>query len=186
MTNTRFTCLGVLILCLITCGGSLTRIGVTQSANATIPGATLVEQLTGDALGFSGLGSFDITQSAEFKNQGVKREQINSVRLRTLTLAITAPPNGQDFEFLQSLSFFVESNGLPKKEVARGGPFQSGAKEITLTVLDVELAPYAAAASMTFTTAAKGQRPKNTTSLKATVILDADVNIAGVVCGGGT
>ncbi len=165
---------------LVTCGG-LTKVSSTQSASATIPAGSLVEVLTGD-IGFANLGNFDITQSQEFKNQGIKREQINSVKLRTLSLTITAPANGQDFTFLKSLSFFVEANGLAKKEIARGGPFD-GLKEISLTVLDVELAPYAAAPSMTFTTTASGMRPKSETTVLAKVILDADVNIAGVVCG---
>lgn len=182
MTNTSRNLGGALLLgVLVTCGG-LTRVSTTQSATATIPGATLLEVLTG-SVDFANLGSFDIAQSQEFKNQGVKREQINSVKIRTLTLTITAPPNGQDFTFLQSIAFFVEAAGQPKKEIARGGPFAVGSKEVSLTVLDVELAPYATAPSMTFTTVATGNKPRNTTTLEAKVVLDADVNIGGVLCG---
>ena len=186
MTTTRSLRLVVLMIALVTCGGnSISHISVTQTASTTIEAGTLLEQLAGDAFGFGGLGGFEITESSEFKNQGVKREQINSVKLKSLTLSITSAASDQDFRFLESLAFFVESAGLPKKEVARGGPFQMGAKEVSLTVLDVELAPYASAASMTFTTNAKGQKPKNTSIIMAKVILDADINIAGVVCGGG-
>ena len=182
MPNTSRTLgLALLIGLLITCGG-LTKISATQTATATIPAGSLLDVLTGD-LGFGNLGNFDISQSQEFKNQGIKREQINSVKLRSLTLTITSPANGQDFTFLQSLAFFIEANGLAKKEIARGGPFASGAKEISLTVLDVELAPYAAAPSMTFTTTASGKRPASATTVEAKVILDADVNVAGLVCG---
>lgn len=168
------------VLVLIACG-SLSRISVSQNATATIPGATLLEQLAGD-LSFGGLGSFDISQSAEFKNQGVKKEQINSVTLKALTLTVTSPSNG-DFTFLEKLSFFVEAPGVEKKEIAKGGPFTVGQKTVSLTVLDVELAPYATAASMTFTTAATGKKPSNTTTIDAKVTLDADVNIGGLICG---
>ncbi len=182
MPNTsRIAVVAVLICLLVTCGG-LTRVTVSQSATATIPGATLLELLTGD-IGFGNLGNFDITQSQEFKNQGIKREQINSVKLKSLTLTITAPANGQDFTFLESLSFFIEAPGQTKKEIARGGPFAKDAKEIALTVLDVELAPFAAATSMTFTTTARGNKPKSTTTVEAKVVLEADANVAGIICG---
>jgi hypothetical protein len=183
MPNTsRLVVVAVVFAALVACGG-LTRVSTTQSATATIPGGSLLDLLTGD-IGFGNLGNFDITQSQEFKNQGVKREQINSVKLRTLTLTITAPATGQDFTFLNSLAFFVEAPGQEKKEVAHGGPFAVGAKEVSLTVLDVELAPYATAASMTFTTVANGKKPASTTTIEAKVTLDADVNVAGVLFGG--
>jgi len=181
MTNTRPLTLALLITVLVTCGG-LTRLTTTQTASASIPAGTLVDLLTGD-LGFGNLASFDITQSQEFKNQGIKREQINSLKLRSLTLTITQPANGQDFTFLDNLAFFVEASGLPKKEIARGGPFSAGATTVALAVLDVELAPYATAPSMTFTTTASGRKPKSATTLEAKVVLDADVNVAGVLCG---
>jgi hypothetical protein len=182
MPNTsRNVVVFLLISVLVTCGG-LTRVSATQTATATIPGGSLLDVVTGD-LGFGNLGNFDISQSQEFKNQGIKREQINSVKLKSLTLTITSPANGQDFTFLQSLAFFVEAPGVEKKEIARGGPFTAGAKEVSLTLLDVELAPYATATSMTFTTTANGKKPGSTTTVEAKVILDADVNVAGVICG---
>ena len=173
--------LPLLLVLLVTCGG-LTHLTVTQTASATIPGATIVDQLVG-SVGFANFASFDITQSQELKNQGVKREQINSVKLESLTLTITSPMNGQDFTFLSSIAFFVEAPGLAKKEVAHGGPFPAGARSVSLTVLDVELAPYAAASSMTFTTTASGNRPKSETTLEAKVVLGVDVNVAGALCG---
>ncbi len=156
---------------------------MTQTASATIPGASLLEQLTG-AFNFGNLGNFDISQSQEFKNQGITKAQINSVKLKTLTLRITAPASGQDFTFLQSLTFFIEAPGVEKKEVAHGGPFAANAKEISLTVNDLELAPYATASAMTFTTTAVGRKPNSDTTLEAKVVLDADVNLAGVISGG--
>ena len=181
MPNTsRNVVVALLVSVLPACGG-LTRVSVTQTATATIPGASLLELLTGD-IGFGNLGNFDITQSQEFKNQGIKREQINSVKLRSLKLAITAPATG-DFTFLDNLSFFIDASSQAHKEIAKGGPFAVGARDISLTVLDVELAPYASAPSMTFTTTAKGHKPAMATTIEATVILDADVNIAGVLGG---
>ena len=177
----RYRRLGLLLLVLITCGG-LNHLTVSQTASATIPGATLLEQFFGD-VGFGSLVSFDITQAQELKNQGVKRSQIDSVKLQTLALTITAPANGQDFTFLDSISFFVDAAGQPHKEIARAGPFAQGTRSFNFTLLDVELAPYAAAPSMTFSTAAKGRKPASDTTLEAKVVLGVDVNVGGLLCG---
>ncbi len=166
---------------LATCGG-LAKFNITQGGSATIPGATLLEQLVGD-VGFGNFASFDITQSQELKNQGVKREQITSVKLTKLSIEVTSPANGQDLTFIDSLTFFVESPGVAKKEIAKGGPFTAGATKADLTLVDLELAPYAAAPSMTFTTAATGKRPSNTTTLDAKATITAEANLAGLVCG---
>ena len=178
----RYHRLLVLLVILVTCGG-LTHLTASQSASATIPGATLVEQLVG-GVGFGGFTTFDLTQSEELKNQGVKRSQIDSVKLTTLSMEITAPASGQDFTFLDSITFYVEAEGQAKAEIAHGGPFTAGATSVSLTVLDVELAPYAAAPSMSFTTDVTGRKPNNDTTVSATVALGVDVNVAGVVCGG--
>ena len=177
----RYQPLGLLIFGLVTCGG-LTHLTVTQSATAMIPAATLLEVLAGD-VGFGSLATFDITQAQEFKNQGVKREQINSVKLQTLTLEITSPMNGQDFTFLDSIAFLVDAPGQPQKEVAHGGPFAQGVKSISLTIDAVELAPYATAPSMTFSTSVKGRKPANATTIEAKVVFGADINVAGVISG---
>jgi hypothetical protein len=177
----RYQRLGLLLIGLITCGG-LTHITVSQTASATIPGASLLESLVGD-VGFGGFANFDITQSQELKNQGVKREQIDSVKIQSLTLEITAPPSGQDFTFLESIAFFVDAPGQPQKQVAHGGPFTAGATSISMTIDDVELAPYATATSMTFTSKVTGKKPKTETVVLAKVILGADVNIGGLICG---
>jgi hypothetical protein len=182
MPNTSRNVVVLLLASLLSGCGGLTKISTTQTATATIQGGSLLDLLTGD-LGFGNLGNFDITQSQEFKNQGIKREQLNSVKLRSLTLTITSPATGQDFTFLQSLAFAVEAPGIEKKQIAHGGPFAAGSKEISLTIDGVELVSYATASSMTFTTTANGKKPANTTTIEAKVILDADVNIGGVLTG---
>lgn len=105
------------------------------------------------------------------------------MKLQSLALTITSPATGQDFTFLEGVQFFVEADGLEKRKVARGGPFAQGPTTVSLMVLDVDLAPYATAPSMTFTTTARGQKPQNTTTIEAKIILDVDVNVGGLICG---
>jgi hypothetical protein len=165
----------------VTCHG-LDRFTVTESTRSEIMGGGLVEQLL-PALGL-GFANFDITQNQTLQNQGVTKNQIDSVKMTRLTLTIIDPPSGQDFRFLDGLTFFVSAPGLERAMIASGGPFPSDARTVELTVEDVELAPYVVADRMDITTEARGRRPRQTTTVEATIVLDVDVNIGGAVCGG--
>lgn len=169
-------------LALATCD-SLDNFDVEQKSRASIPGQTPLEMLLG-SVSFTGFDNFDITQNAELKNQGVTKNQIDSVRLSRVTLTVVDPASGQDFMFISSLSFFVEAPGLPRVRIATGGPFPAGANMVELNVDDVELAPYATAASMNITTESSGQKPQQDTTVEATIGLDVDANLGGAICGG--
>lgn len=164
------------------CCGDLDRFEVAEESTATLPGATLLERLAGD-VGFGGFLDMDLRESQELRNQGVEPHQIDSVRLSELSLSVAAP-SGQDFTFLESLEFYVESAGLPRRRIARGGPFAAGAGRVDLELDDVELAPYAAAESMSITTEATGRRPPQSTTINAALRLQIDVDVTGAACGG--
>ena len=169
------------ILFAITCG-KLDTFDISQKSSASIQGASILEQLVGD-IGFGGFLNMDISQNEELKNQGVKKNQIDSVHLKTVTLTITDPPSGRDFTFVESLKFYVESEGLERKLIASGGPFESGLTTVGLNIEDVELSSYAAAPSMNITTEATGRRPSQNTTIEATLALTVDVNVSGALCG---
>ena len=169
----------MLLLLLATCG--VDQIEVSQSSRSTIPRGTLVEQFAGD-IGFGELVEVDITDSQELKNQGVTKEQVDSVKVSALTLTAISPADA-DFTFLDSVEFYVEAPGLPKMRVARGGPFPEGASRVELAIDDVELAPYAVSERMTITTDASGNRPEQDTTVEAQIDLAVDVNVGGVICG---
>ena len=171
----------VVLAALGACGG-LDTFDIAESSAATIQGASILEQIVGD-VGFGGFLNMDISQSEEFKNQGVEKNQIDSVRLKTLTLTITNPPSGQDFTFLESLKFYAEAEGLARTLIATGGPFAAGSSSVGLDVEDVELAPYASAPSMNVTTEATGRRPGQDTTVDAAIVLTVDANVSGAVCG---
>lgn len=172
------------LLGLATCGGRIDQFTVNESSESTIEQGTVVEQLAGQ-FGFSDFVSFDISQTDEFQNQGVTKDQIDSVRMTKLHLEVVDPPSGQDLSFIDTLEFFVEADGLERKRVASGTDFPEGATAVDLMIDDVELKPYAVAPSMDITTEATGHRPANDTTVEGTVELLVDVNIAGAVgCGG--
>lgn len=180
MNRKRLVMAGV-ALGVVTCG-SLDTFAVSESSQATIPPGGLVEQLAGD-VGFGDFVKFDITDSRQLQNQGVTRDQIDSVRVDALRLEVLSPQGG-DLSFLENLEFFVEAPGEERRRIAYGGPFPQGQSTVSLELDDVELAPYAAAESMTITTSVEGTRPDEETTVEATIELMVDVNVGGVVCGG--
>jgi hypothetical protein len=170
----------VLLAFLATCG-KIDQISVSETSRSTIPRGSLLEQFAGD-IGFGELVEVDLTESQELQNQGVTKNQIDSVKLTSLSLTIVNPAQG-DFTFLDSVEFFVEAPGVERERIARGGPFAAGASSIDLQVDDVELAPYVVSEKMTITTDARGNRPDEDTTIEAQIDLLVDVNIGGVVCG---
>ena len=52
-----------------------------------------------------------------------------------------------------------------------------------LTLDDVDLAPYAAAATMDLKTVVQGRRPDQDTTIDASVDFLIDVNVTGALCG---
>ena len=172
---------GLLLISLATCSG-LDNFQITESSESTVSGATIFERLIGD-LGFGDWLNLDLTQNEKLANQGVEGHQLDTVYLHSLTLTITEGHRDQDFSFIESIDFFANGPGLEKKLIARGSSFATGIKSVGLEIESVNLAPYASANSMTITTDVDGHRPDHQTTIRAEIVLDIDVNVAGVLCG---
>jgi hypothetical protein len=154
------------------------HVDVSAGGEAAIPKATLVDTLLGD-LSFTGFDNVDFTQ--EFANQGVSKGQVDSVRLKSFTLTVKAPADG-NFDFIQSLAFFAEADGADRVEIASMSDIPKGVKELHLIVnADAELEPFVVAPSMRITSEVSGSRPAEDTTVSADVVLDVDVHIPG--CG---
>ena len=162
----------------VACGG-LDQFEIEETSRSVVPGASLLEQFAGD-LGFSEFASFSVSENQTLANQGVTKEQIDSVTISELKLTISSPM-GTDFTFLDSLSFFASAEGLEKRRIASGGPFEMGEDVIILTLDDVELKPYAVASAMQITTEVEGRRPDEETTIDANITMLVDVDVSGVL-----
>lgn len=160
----------------LTCDG-VDNVDVSATGQAVVPAGTVVDELLGD-VSFLGLEGFDISQSQEFRNQGYSKNQIDSVVVASFTLTATDPA-GADFDFLDRVRFFAESEGLPRVEIASLDPVPAGSTVLDLELSGAELRDYAAAESMTITTEASGRRPPEETTIEAEVVLDVDVSVTG-------
>jgi hypothetical protein len=166
--------LGVLALC--TCE-SIDNVEFAASGRATIAQATLLETLLADALDFSGFD--DISFDQQFENQGVSKDQVDSVRLLSFVLTIDGPED-QTFDFLDAMEVTASSDGLPDIRVASISGVPMGARTLSLDVEpSAELQPYVVAPSMTLSVAVEGRRPESDTDLTAEVLLDVDIHVPG-------
>jgi hypothetical protein len=133
-------------------------------ATAEIEKGNLLEDLI-NQFGFGSFLNVDIASTQEFKNQNVERARITKAMLTKLTLTIEAPTD-QNFDFLERLTFFVESDGLPKVEVA-SITFPKGARTVEMTVTNADIAAHLRAERISLTTEVKGRKPTQKTTVKA-------------------
>lgn len=172
-----FTGLAILVLAeLSACGTDV--IDVQQSATSQVEAGSIIENFIGD-MGFGDFLNMDLSQSSELKNQGISKDQIDSVHLTEFKLKITDPASGQDFTFLDKLSFAVEAPDVARKNVAQAGPFADGAREVTMTLENLDLAPYATAEKMNILSNVTGHRPQHDTTIRADLTFRVDVNVLG-------
>jgi hypothetical protein len=171
--------IAVLLFALSFTCSSLDNITVSQSAQTTIPRATILGELLGD-IGFPGFSSFDLSQSQEFQNQGYTKDQIDSVRAKRLLLVVDSPAGG-NFDFLETIAFYAEADGLPRVRIAFLDSVPAGMNQIELDIDDVELVDYATAPSIRVTTEATGSAPDDDTTVTGTIDFDVDVDVGGAL-----
>jgi hypothetical protein len=149
---------------------------VTVTGQSTIPGSGLpgagLIQLPFD---FGGFGAIDLSSTQEFKNQGVSRNEVQSVKLKSVTLSISAP-SGASFDFLDSIAFDASAPGQSQVAVAQITSIPRSSSQLSLAVDDVELAPYVAAPSMSVTTNAQGMPPSQDTTVSAVLVFEVVAN----------
>ena len=176
--------LPVLLLCLGValsgCNCGLTVFDTTVKAQTMIPGSTGLVKLLGDLGPLQGFSNIDFNNNQDFKNQGVKKSDVDSVKVTKFTLKIVSPSD-QDYSFLKSLQFFAEADGkkvllAEKLDIDKLG-LKAPNPTVTFDVKDVELKPFVTAPSMSITTAGSGTQPNRDTTLEAAITLRIDVKV---------
>ncbi len=174
-------CVLLAMLSAIATCDSLDNVTLVVRDDSVVPRRSVLEEVLG-TVSFTGLGSFDISETQEFQNQGYSKDQIDSVRLERFSLIITNPlgePEDVNFDFLSSIRFYVETEGLPRQLIAELDPIPAEVQDIDLDVIPgVELQPYAIAPSMQITTSVNGMRPEQETTVLAEVTFDVDIAVS--------
>jgi len=139
-----------------------------------IPGSSL--GALGGPLTLTGLNNINMSQQAGFANNNTDKDHIDHVRVKSLTLVVTAPTPG-DLSFLTKLAFTISSDGLPTIEIAHQETFPKGQSTVTMTLDGAELAPYAKAASFSIGATGTGTAPAQNTTIEATMALTIDAHV---------
>lgn len=172
----RRLAIAVALVTSITCD-NIDNIDVDAGGKVQVPAATLVDTLLAPALEFAGFDSIDFSQ--DFGNQGVTKDQVDSVKLRSLTLTIDSPADG-NFDFIESISFTASASGEDTIEIAKLDVVPKGVKTLTLQIdADAELKPYVVAPSMRIGGKVTGKRPSEATTVSAAAVFDVDIHIPG-------
>lgn len=162
---------------LVSCG--VDEFDTELKATTTLEGSPGLLRLLEGLGPMAGFTNIDFSTNQDFANQGVGKEDVDSVKLTRMTIRIVDPAD-QDFRFLESLQFFAEADGQKVLVAERHGidklDLRAPNPVLELEVKDVELAPFVTAPSMSITTEGKGRRPARDTTLEATVQLRVDVS----------
>jgi len=128
----------------------------------------------------SSFASIDFNQNQDFKNNNAAKDKVKSVRVKSLTLQITAP-NDQGFGFLDSVQFVAEANGQRAVFASKSGIASLGLNPpnptLTLELADVDLASYVRADTVTLALEGSGRPPPKDTTLEAKVSLLVGVGL---------
>ena len=143
---------------------------VPVQSSTTIEKGTLLEMVIGD-FGFSDLTTFDISNTQQFKNNNAQKDQVVTAKMTKLTLSITEPAD-QNFDFLDSITFYVAATGEEKTKIA-SKTISKGVRTFELELEEVDLAKFIKKDSISITTDVKGRRPSKNTTVK----IDANFRI---------
>jgi hypothetical protein len=124
--------------------------------------------------------NIDFSQNQDFKNQGVSKNQVDSVVADSVTLRIDDPPT-QDFRFLESLQIFAKTGNQQDKVAEKNSINQLNLPppnpKLVLDTTGVELKPYVVADSMSIIVHGRGSFPDKDTTVTGVVTLHVVANL---------
>ena len=85
--------------------------------------------------------SIETNSSETFENNNTKAEYVKEIKLKRMSMTITAPEN-QTFSFLEEIHIFISTNEDNKIELAWATDIPQDAKKITLSTTDKNLDTY--------------------------------------------
>lgn len=160
-------------------GGGVDRIDnfdVRLSQEVTIEPGSALEVLLGQFPHLDAFSRLDLSQSAEFRNEDYGPEDVDSVVLESLSMRVISP-EGQDLSFFGGVAFFVEAEGLPRKEIARAEDFE-GRREVKFATTADDLQDYLLAKRGTITVeVTDSRRPDRRTVVAVDAVFDVDIDL---------
>lgn len=158
---------------------SLITFSTEQKGEAVIQGNAL-GALLGAFPQMGGFSNIDFSENQDFKNHNAQRDLVESTKVTSLTLRILSPVD-QDFSFLDSIEVAVKAADQEQKIASKTGIAQLNlpppTPTLALDLVDVDLASYVRASSMTIIVRGTGRQPPQDTRLEASVKLLVGVGL---------
>ena len=159
---------------------NLDNLSITQT------GSTLIEKNPTDVdfgtLEFTNLNEIDLNEIAS--DNGRVLSDIDSIRIKSAVLDLPFPQNA-NFDFAESIEFFVESEGAAPLKIASISPVPKNLNEIDLEVVDIDLLNFSESKVLEITSRLVGTSPEFDTEVQATIDLEVDVDVTSAAgCGG--
>lgn len=122
--------------------------------------------------GFESFSNIDFNANQELKNQGVTKDQIDSMKITAVTLTLSAPDT-EDFSFLDEIAFSARAGDLvipvaSKKDISKLD-LSAPNPTLTLDVTGQELLDVVTAPSMTIEVTGKGRAPSKNVRIDAVI-----------------
>lgn len=154
-----------------------------SSFETELKGETTVPAGTTELNAFPAIASFaglDFNQNQDFKNQGISKDEVSSVKPAAIELRLLSPSEA-DFRFLDTLEFYAKA-GDREARIARRQDISLLRLNAPNPVLrmekeDVELQPFVAAPSMSIIVRGRGRMPEQEVRLQAVVVLNVQVDL---------
>ena len=148
---------------------------------ATVKGdPTPISDVLGALPAIGSFTSMDFDANRDFRNLGITKDQVGSVKVASFTLRIISPSN-QDFSFLDQIGFYAkvgdsEAEVADKADVAALG-LRAPNPTLSLDVENVELQPFVSARAMSIIMRGSGRMPPRDTRIEAVVRLKVGVKL---------
>lgn len=112
------------------------NLDIAQQENFEIPASSLLDVLT---------VVMPVTTNWEqqFKNYNTSKDQLKELKLKTLSLNVTAP-SGKTLRFLKDIEIYIVADGLVEKKIAfKENISDNIGQTLELDVVNTDLTPYA-------------------------------------------
>ncbi|CAM4504700.1 MULTISPECIES: hypothetical protein [Myxococcus] len=128
----------------------------------------------------SSFAGMDFDKNQDFKNQGIHKGEVTSVKVESLTLKVLSP-NDQDLRFLDSVEFYARAGDREARIAARQDVSALDLRPpnpvLSLRVDNVELQPFVSAPSMSIIIRGRGIMPAREVRLQAVVKLQVETGL---------
>ncbi len=162
-----------LTLALCACG----PLGFTTEVKGegTVPGSGVLGGVLTMFPQLNSLSNIDFNQNQDFKNNNAQRSQVTSVLLQKLTLRI-ASPTTQDFSFLDSVQFVARTGEnevvFAQKTNVASAKLTAPTPTLVLDTLNVDLAEYVRASTMSIVMRGTGRQPPQDTKIEVDAVFN--------------